>query len=130
MTEQNGDKYIFVCIRIPMKLFQDGKYELRNDLANIQFEHCNELPNKGNLDECNLNSVFNNFYINTSTLSNITNDNQKNIQNDDKNKIEDMSSMYVLKSELLNKPYKKYKNNTFKRTIKDTLKRFSRKIRE
>jgi hypothetical protein len=128
MTEQNDDKYIFVCIRIPMKLFQDGKYELRNDLANIEFEDCSELPGKGNLDECNLNSVFNNFYINTNTLSNITNTNNNYIQKNDKP--EDISSIYVLKSELLNKPYKKYKNNTFKRTIKDTLKRFSRKIRE
>jgi hypothetical protein len=136
------ERYVIACIRIPMKLFKDGKYELRNELANIQFEECNELPEKGNLEECNLNSVFDKFYINTDTLQdtlqsslnidNVNMDEPQNIQNSSVNDIKEEESshiMYVLKTELQKKP-KQYKNNTFKRVIKDTLKRFSRKNRE
>lgn len=130
MTESNSERYVIACIRIPMKLFENGKYDLINKLANIEFEECNKLPEKGNLEECNLNSIFDKFYINSDILSNTENDEpemQNNCINDKQE--EPIPKMYVLKSEIQKKP-KHSKNNTFKCIIKNTLNRFSRKNRE
>ena len=68
MNESNNERYIIACIRIPMKLFENGKYEMQKNLANIQFEDCNELPEKGNLEECNLSSIFEKFHVNDTNV--------------------------------------------------------------
>jgi hypothetical protein len=118
-----------------MKIFENGKYEMQKNLANIQFEHCNELPEKGNLDECNLSSVFENFYVNQTndpTINETINDNISNNEINDNTLHEpavEIPKMYVLKTELLNKNHKHIKNNTFKHKLKD-INRFSRKTRE
>jgi hypothetical protein len=117
-----------------MKIFENGKYEMQKNLANIQFEDCNELPEKGNLDECNLSSVFENFYvseINEPTINQTVNDISNNEINDNTlhEPTIEIPKMYVLKTELLNKNHKHIKNNTFKHKLKD-INRFSRKTRE
>jgi len=142
MTEQN-DKYIIACIRIPMKIFEDGKYEMQKDLANIQFEDCNELPEKGNLEECNLSSIFDKFYVNETkaeqpNINEITNDTSANdttandttSANNTNGLTSEKINMCVLKSEIVNKYRKHIKNNTFKNKIKENFNIFSRKIRE
>jgi len=136
MTESTNERYIIACIRIPMKLFEDGKYEMQKNLANIQFEDCDELPEKGNLEECNLGSLFEKFYINEpneTTINKITNDisnNEMNTNNTLQEPIIENMNMYVLKTEILNRNRKHIKNNTFKNKIKENLNRFSRKNRE
>lgn len=134
MTESHNERYVIACIRIPMKLLEDGKYKLRNELANLQFEDCNELPEKGNLEECNLGSIFEKFYINEpneTTINKITNDISNNEMNTNNTLQEPIiENMYVLKTEILNRNRKHIKNNTFKNKIKENLNRFSRKNRE
>jgi hypothetical protein len=137
MNESNNNRYVIACIRIPMKIFENGKYEMQKNLANIQFEDCNELPEKGNLDECNLTSIFEKFYVNETnehTINQITNDISNNEINDNTNNTLhepaiEIPKMYVLKTEILNKNHKHIKNNTFKHKSKD-INRFSRKTRE
>jgi hypothetical protein len=139
MNESNNDRYVIACIRIPMKIFENGKkYEMQKNLANIQFEDCNELPEKGNLEECNLSSIFEKFYVSVSetnepTINQITNDISNNEINDNTNTLHESAveipKMYVLKAEILNKNHKHIKNNTFKHKLKD-INRFSRKARE
>ena len=141
MNESNNDRYVIACIRIPMKIFENGKkYEMQKNLANIQFEDCNELPEKGNLEECNLSSIFEKFYVsvnetNEPTINQITNDISNNEINDNTNNTLhepaiEIPKMYVLRTEILNKNHKHIKNNTFKHKLKDSFNRFSRKTRE
>jgi hypothetical protein len=135
MNESNNDRYVIACIRIPMKIFENGKYEMQKNLANIQFEDCNELPEKGNLDECNLSSIFEKFYVSVSeinepSINQITNDISNNEINDNTLQEPIIENIYVLKTEILNRNRKHIKNNTFKNNIKENLNRFSRKTRE
>jgi hypothetical protein len=140
MNESNKDRYVIACIRIPMKIFENGKYEMQKNLANIQFEDCNQLPEKGNLDECNLSSIFEKFYVNETndpTINETINDISNNEINDNTNNNNtlheptiEIQQMYVLKTEIVNKNHKHVKNNTFKHKMKDSLNRFSRKTRE
>lgn len=140
MNESNKDRYVIACIRIPMKIFENGKYEMQKNLANIQFEDCNQLPEKGNLDECNLSSIFEKFYVNETnepTINETINDISNNEINDNTNNNNTLHEptiaipqMYVLKTEIVNKNHKHVKNNTFKHKMKDSLNRFSRKTRE
>jgi len=142
MNESNKDRYVIACIRIPMKIFENGKYEMQKNLANIQFEDCNQLPEKGNLDECNLSSIFEKFYVNETndpTINETINDISNNEINDNANNNNnntlheptiEIQQMYVLKTEIVNKNHKHVKNNTFKHKMKDSLNRFSRKTRE
>ena len=37
-------KYIYACIRVPMEVMPDGKYEPCTDRMQIAFERCDELP--------------------------------------------------------------------------------------
>jgi len=134
MNESNNDRYVIACIRIPMKIFENGKYEMQKNLANIQFEDCNELPEKGNLDECNLTSIFEKFYVNETnehTINQTINDISNNKMNTNNTLQEPIiENIYVLKTEILNRNRKHIKNNTFKNNIKENLNRFSRKTRE
>jgi len=144
MNESNNDRYVIACIRIPMKIFENGKYEMQKNLANVQFETCNELPEKGNLDECNLTSIFEKFYVNETndptineTINQTINDISNNEINDNTNTnytihepTIEIPKMYVLKTEIVNKNHKHVKNNTFKHKLKDSFNRFSRKTRE
>jgi hypothetical protein len=137
MNESNNDRYVIACIRIPMKIFENGKkYEMQKNLANIQFEDCNELPEKGNLEECNLSSIFEKFYVSVSEINEpTTNQTVNDISNNENNDNTlhepaiEIPKMYVLKAEILNKNHKHIKNNTFKHKLKD-INRFSRKTRE
>ena len=137
MNESNNERYIIACIRIPMKLFENGKYEMQKNLANIQFEDCNELPEKGNLEECNLSSIFEKFYVNDTNVDQpIINQTTSDISNNEINNNNtlheptiEIPKMCVLKSEIVNKNHKHVKNNTFKHKLKD-INRFSRKTRE
>jgi hypothetical protein len=141
MNESNKDRYVIACIRIPMKIFENGKYEMQKNLANIQFEDCNQLPEKGNLDECNLSSIFEKFYVNETndptineTINDISNNEINDNANNNNNTLHEptieIQQMYVLKTEIVNKNHKHVKNNTFKHKMKDSLNRFSRKTRE
>lgn len=137
MTESNNnnERYVMACIRIPMKLFENGKYEMQKNLANIQFEDCSELPEKGNLEECNLSSIFEKFHVNDTNES-IINETINDISNNeiDNNTLQEPTieppKMCVLKTEIVNKNHKHVKNNTFKQKMKDSFNRFSRKTRE
>ena len=37
-------KYIYACVRVPMEVMPDGKYEPCTDRMQIAFERCDELP--------------------------------------------------------------------------------------
>jgi hypothetical protein len=37
-------KYIYACVRVPMEVMPDGKYEPCTDRMQITFERCDELP--------------------------------------------------------------------------------------
>jgi trehalose-6-phosphate synthase len=134
MAEMDNEHFIIACIRIPMKLFKNGKYEIKKELANIQFENCNELPEKGNLEECNLNSIFDKFcMVNTNIQHNILTSQQEEPEEPEEHeeKHKEIPSMYVLNTELQEKKhYKNYKNSTFKKKRKDELNNFSKKSRK
>jgi trehalose-6-phosphate synthase len=137
MAEMDNEHFIIACIRIPMKLFKNGKYEIKKELANIQFENCNELPEKGNLEECNLNSIFDKFcMVNTNIQHNILTSQQEEPeeqeeQEEPEEKHKEIPSMYVLNTELQEKKhYKNYKNSTFKKKRRDELNNFSKKSRK
>jgi trehalose-6-phosphate synthase len=134
MAEMDNEHFIIACIRIPMKLFKNGKYEIKKELANIQFENCNELPEKGNLEECNLNSIFDKFcMVNTNIQHNILTSQQEEPEEheEQEEKHKEIPSMYVLNTELQEKKhYKNYKNSTFKKKRRDELNNFSKKSRK
>jgi hypothetical protein len=136
MAEMDNEHFIIACIRIPMKLFKNGKYEIKKELANIQFENCNELPEKGNLEECNLNSLFDKFcMVNTNIQHNILTsqheESKEPKEHEEPQKDKEIPFMYVLKTELQEKKnYKNYKNSTFKNKRKDELNNFSKKNRK
>ncbi len=53
--------YIMACIHLPLEVFPDGSYKPINDIANITFEKCDELPKTSNLSSINLDEIFNNL---------------------------------------------------------------------
>jgi hypothetical protein len=54
-------KYIYACIRIPMEVLPDGKYEPCTEYVKIAFERCDELPTKDPLENNNLMAVLSSF---------------------------------------------------------------------
>ena len=55
MTKQ---KYVMACIRLPLEVFENGKYDVKNENVSISFEKCHELPPKKDLGEYNLHTIF------------------------------------------------------------------------
>jgi hypothetical protein len=53
--------YIMACIHLPLEVFPDGSYKPMNDIANIIFEKCDELPKTSNLPSINLDEIFKNL---------------------------------------------------------------------
>ena len=60
-------KYIYACIRIPMEVLPDGKYEPCTEYVKIAFERCDELPTKDPLENNNLMAVLSSFVPATAT---------------------------------------------------------------
>ena len=60
MTKQ---KYVMACIRLPLEVFENGKYDVKNENVSISFEKCHELPPKKDLGEYNLHTIFQSLYI-------------------------------------------------------------------
>lgn len=54
-------KYIYACIRIPMEVLSDGKYEPCPEYVKIAFERCDELPCIDPLENNNLMAVLSSF---------------------------------------------------------------------
>lgn len=54
-------KYIYACIRIPMEVLPDGKYEPCPEYVKIAFERCDELPSIDPLENNNLMAVLSSF---------------------------------------------------------------------
>lgn len=54
-------KYIYACIRIPMEVLPDDKYEPCLEYVKIAFERCDELPTKDPLENNNLMAVLSSF---------------------------------------------------------------------
>ena len=54
-------KYIYACIRIPMEVLPDGKYEPCTEYVKIAFERCDELPTKDPIENNNLMAVLSSF---------------------------------------------------------------------
>ena len=54
-------KYIYACIRIPMEVLPDGKYEPCTEYVKIAFERCDELPSIDPLENNNLMAVLSSF---------------------------------------------------------------------
>ena len=55
-------KYIYACIRVPMEVLPDGKYEPCTDRMQIAFERCDELPPVIDpLENNNLMAILNSF---------------------------------------------------------------------
>jgi hypothetical protein len=47
-------KFVYANIRVPIELKDDASYEIHSDYMNIEFEICNELPEKMNSDNQDL----------------------------------------------------------------------------
>ena len=60
-------KYIYACIRIPMEVLPDGKYEPCTEYVKIAFERCDELPTKDPIENNNLMAVLSSFVPATAT---------------------------------------------------------------
>ena len=60
MTKQ---KYVMACIRLPLEVFENGKYDVKNENVSISFEKCHELPPKKDLGEYNLHTIFQSLHI-------------------------------------------------------------------
>jgi hypothetical protein len=60
MTKQ---KYVMACIRLPLEVFENGKYDIKNENVSISFEKCDELPPKKDLGEYNLHTIFQSLHI-------------------------------------------------------------------
>jgi hypothetical protein len=60
MTKQ---KYVMACIRLPLEVFENGKYDVKNENVSISFEKCDELPPKKDLGEYNLHTIFQSLHI-------------------------------------------------------------------
>ena len=54
-------KYIYACIRIPMEVLPDGKYEPCPEYVKITFERCDKLPSIDPLENNNLMAVLSSF---------------------------------------------------------------------
>jgi len=54
-------KYIYACIRLPMEVCPDGRYEPCNEYTEVSFEKCDKLPEKSSDGNYNLDAILSAF---------------------------------------------------------------------
>lgn len=105
-------KYIYACIRLPMEVCPDGRYEPCNEYTEVSFEKCDKLPEKSSTGNYNLDAILSAF----------------NRENPDPEE-EEVPNIVLTKDEIKTNKHKQNRTTTFKNR-KGMANRYSTKNRK
>ena len=112
-------KYIYACIRLPMEVCPDGRYEPCNEYTEVSFEKCDKLPEKSSTGNYNLDAILSAF-----------NRENPELEEDDEEEEAEVPNIVLTKDEIkTNNKHKKNRTTTFKNR-KGIANRYSTKNRK